>query len=407
MSNLKVFNIQNLNIFFISILPLGLIAGSLISNAIIVLICIFFIYELVIKKNLIYLNQFNFYFLLIINIYLFLNSFLISENSESLFKSIFFFRFIILAYAISYYLIESSDRILKVWTILFLIVSFDILFEFTFGKNTLGFESTYEGRIASFTKDELKIGGYYFGFIFLCLFFLNQHKQKYFLFFLVLFFTISLLIGERSNFIKISIMYFLFLILFYKSNFLKKFAIIIFLILVITSLVSPLHLGPKFFYHTINKDLVEKIQNKQEIDLKEVISKNRHFSHYYIATNIFKENILFGSGFKSFRLESAKEKYQKNGIYGFSTHPHQFHFEILSELGIVGYILIISNLIYILIKNSKNKIELIRIGSFLFIVASLVPILPSGSFFTSYGATIFFINYSFLIRPNDRNNIKK
>ena len=214
MLNLKDFNIQNLNIFLISILPLGLLVGSLISNVIIVLICIFFIYELCVKKNLIYLNQFNFYFLIIINIYLFLNSLFISENSESLIKSAVFFRFIILAYAISYYFIEKGNRILKVWTILFLIVSFDILFEYTFGKNILGFESLYEGRISSFTGDELKIGGYYFGFIFLCLFFLKEYKQKYFLFFLVLFFIISLLIGERSNFIKILIMYFLFLAFF-------------------------------------------------------------------------------------------------------------------------------------------------------------------------------------------------
>ena len=82
MYNLKVFNIQNLNIFLISVLPLALIAGSLISNTIIVLICIFFLCELSIKKKLIYLNQFNFYFLIIINIYLLLNSFFISENDE-------------------------------------------------------------------------------------------------------------------------------------------------------------------------------------------------------------------------------------------------------------------------------------------------------------------------------------
>ena len=97
--------------------------------------------ELSIKKKLIYLNQFNFYFLIIINIYLLLNSFFISENDESLIKSIGFLRFIILTYAISYYFIEAGNRILKVWTILFLIVSFDILFEYTFGKNILGFES--------------------------------------------------------------------------------------------------------------------------------------------------------------------------------------------------------------------------------------------------------------------------
>tara|TARA_Y100000768_G_scaffold388801_1_gene387314 strand:- start:1500 stop:2738 length:1239 start_codon:yes stop_codon:yes gene_type:complete len=408
MSNLKVFNIQNLNIFFISILPIGLIVGSLISNTIIILICIFFLYDLIKKKNLIYLDKFNFYFLIIINIYLFLNSFFISENSESLIKSIGFFRFIILAYAISYYFIDNSNKILKVWTLLFLIVTLDILFEYTFGKNILGFESAYKGRISSFTGDELKIGGYYFGFIFLCLLFLSRYKQKYFLFFSVLFFITSLLIGERSNFIKIFIMYFLFFTFFSEMKFFKKFFVIILLISIpVLIIFSSQDFKNRYIYQIIGKELIEKFQIEREnINYRKVISENRHLSHYYVATNIFKDNILFGSGFKSFRIESPKNKYKKDGIYGASTHPHQFHFEILSELGIVGYLLVFSNLIYVLSMKFRRKNHLLELGSFLFIIASLIPILPSGSFFTSYGATIFFINYSFLIRPNNINNIK-
>ena len=46
------------------------------------------------------------------------------------------------------------------------------------------------------------------------------------------------------------------------------------------------------------------------------------------------------------------------------------------------------------------KKEFLVKSSFLFITATLVPFLPSGSFFTSYGATIFFINYSFLMKKN-------
>ena len=91
-------------------------------------------------------------------------------------------------------------------------------------------------------------------------------------------------------------------------------------------------------------------------------------------------------------------------MLGASTHPHQFHFEILAELGLIGYILIFSNLIYIIFKRFDYEEKLIRTGALLFILVSLIPILPSGSFFTSYGATIFFINYSFLIRPKDINN---
>ena len=409
MLNDKTYNIQNLNIFLISILPLGLIIGTLVSNTIIFLICIFFICDLTVKKSFFYLNQKNFHFLIIIYVYLILNSYFISENHESLIKSFGFLRFIILTYAISYYFMEKGDKILKIWTLFFIIVSFDILFEYVFGKNILGFESQYPARIASFSGDEMKIGGYYFGFILLSLFYLKKYRENLFLIFLVIFFIISLLIGERSNFIKIFIMYFLFLIFFYNISSLKKlFLIIFFFFISISIIIKTPGLKSKFYNHIVDQELIESFQiENKDIDYMKVISNNRHLSHYYVAIEIFKENKLFGSGFKSFRIESPKKKYQKNGVFGASTHPHQFHFEILSELGLVGYILIFSNLIYILFKKFDYNKNLIRTGALLFIISSLTPILPSGSFFTSYGATIFFINYSFLIQTKDYNKIKK
>ena len=408
MYNSKVLNLQNLNIFLISVLPVGLVFGSLISNLIIIIICIFFILELFLKKDLFYLDKKNFYFLIIINLYIFLNSFFISENEESIIKSLGFFRFIILAYAISYYFVKSGDYILKIWSLFFLIVSFDIMFEYIFGKNIFGFESLYDGRLASFTDDEHKIGGYYFGFIFLCLLYLKKQKDFLFLIFATTFLLISLLIGERSNFIKIFIMYFIFFLLFYEISFVKKISLIVFFSIITASLIlSVPSYKTRFIHQIFNKEFIKVEQtNEKEITYKNIISNNRHLSHYYIATKIIKENILFGSGFKSFRIESFKEKYQEDKIDGASAHPHQFHFEILSELGLVGYILIMSNIFYVLFRNFSFRNDFIFKSAFLFIIASLIPFLPSGSFFTSYGATIFFINYSFLIRPNVSNKLK-
>ena len=80
-----------------------------------------------------------------------------------------------------------------------------------------------------------------------------------------------------------------------------------------------------------------------------------------------------------------------------TTHPHQTHFELLSELGLIGYILILSNIIFLLWRIKYLKNNFYKIGSILFLVATLIPLLPSGSFFTSYTATIFWINYSLLI----------
>ena len=59
------------------------------------------------------------------------------------------------------------------------ITSFDIVFEFFIGFNIFGLKSNYIGRIASFTGDELKIGGFYFGFLFLSLAFFSKKKIIY------------------------------------------------------------------------------------------------------------------------------------------------------------------------------------------------------------------------------------
>ena len=143
------------------------------------------------------------------------------------------------------------------------------------------------------------------------------------------------------------------------------------------------------------------IKKGETFDKDKIIRSNQHFGHYYTALVIFNENKIFGSGIKTFRVESFKNKYNSiDKFYGQSTHPHQLHFEFLSELGLVGYILIISNFIYILRKNINQKKDFLIKSGILFLIATLVPILPSGSFFTSYGAAIFWINYSFLIKKN-------
>ena len=91
-----------------------------------------------------------------------------------------------MSYAIFYYFKFWKKQILKIWFIIFLVVSVDIIFELFFGFNMLGFESVYEGRIASFTGDEVKIGGFYFGFILLSLNFIYE-KKKYLILLAILF----------------------------------------------------------------------------------------------------------------------------------------------------------------------------------------------------------------------------
>ena len=56
---------------------------------------------------------------------------------------------------------------------------------------------------------------------------------------------------------------------------------------------------------------------------------------------------MMGIGLKKYRQESWKDEYAHPIDDGKwyacgSTHPHQIHFELISELGIIGYFLFIS-----------------------------------------------------------------
>ena len=91
------------------------------------------------------------------------------------------------------------------WTLVFFIVSFDIIFELLIGFNIFGFYTLMPGRIASFFGDELVVGGFYHFISLLVLaFFINRKFSNS----IILILTISIIlisfaIGERANFIKL------------------------------------------------------------------------------------------------------------------------------------------------------------------------------------------------------------
>ena len=82
-----------------------------------------------------------------------------------------------------------------------------------------------------------------------------------------------------------------------------------------------------------------------------------------------------------------------------STHPHQTHLDILLSVGLVGYLFLISIFIYFLIisiKSYKKNKNLFTLAGICFVLTTFITPLPAGSFFTSYGATIFWLNIGIL-----------
>ena len=155
----KLISPTKINYFLILILPISLLIGSAISNAVVLIISLLFIFDLHQRKNLVFFHDFNFYFLIFIYIYLILNSVFIAKNEDSIVRALGFIRFIFLSYAIFFYFSFFKKKIIKFWFFIFLIVSIYILIEYIFEKY-FWLYIDYPGRIASFTGDELKIGGF-------------------------------------------------------------------------------------------------------------------------------------------------------------------------------------------------------------------------------------------------------
>jgi O-antigen ligase len=261
-------------------------------------------------------------------------------------------------------------------------------------------------RLASFTGKESVIGNYFYGFVllFLSYFHNNFNKKKYLNLLLATFLIIiSFIIGERANFLKTFIIVSLFIFFVYDFKLKHKIlSLLVILLLIISFITFNNHYKNRYF------DQVSSIFKKDGIS--SYLNNSHYGAHYNVAKEIFKDNPFFGVGIKNFRVESAKDKYDNlnhphNNMRS-STHPHQIHYEFLSETGLFGYfsfLIFIFLSLYWSIKNYLINKNIYQLSSILFVLISLSPLLPSGSFLSTYNSSIFWLNYAIMV---GYNNIK-
>ena len=122
---------------------------------------------------------------------------------------------------------------------------------------------------------------------------------------------------------------------------------------------------------------------------------------------MFKDHPFCGVGNKNYRVVTSKYENIKDD-YEYSTHPHQIYFELLSEHGAVGTVILLSLIFSMMFKNlkiiilSRNSIQL---GCFIYLIINFLPVLPSGSFFGDFNSTFFWLNLSIMYACNSKTNI--
>ncbi len=426
-------NIQKILYFFILIFPLIIILKSAAINITLFLISFISVFLVIKKKTYFFFKDYFVLFIIFFFFFIFINTILNFYNLENVIKSLGIYRYLFLSFAVFLTLENISKKHFSLFIylncILLILVGLDIFYQYNFNKNIFGFlpgmcESNFSNciRFSGVFGSEL-IAGSYISQIGLLFFFLIKHEnfqknsnyQNIIIIFLFFIFLTVLLTGERNALLIFLICIFLF---YFFCKKIINFLIICFISLVILLLIAQNSHSIKSRY----LNFLDVSVSTKDSSFKEKITTVPWYYHYKAATELFIKKPLIGHGYKSFRLKCSQTKIDKKlienpkeykGYRGCSTHPHNYMMEFLSENGLIGFIFFIFFIIIILFKilevtkYHKNKYNYLLIGIGSLMLAILFPLKPSGSFFTTFNASILFYLLGFFLYYAKKKNFKK
>ncbi len=442
----KKFN--NIILIYLIAIPFALIIGDFAINLVIYSLSFLITITLFFKKDWSFIENKTIFLFIICWIYLVLISLFIHDLSfKSIGKGTIFGFNLIFSFGLAYCASKVDFNNLKFFSYIFLALTIfiyiDLLYQFLSQehKDLLGYsivnikEYTIFNqkfmlplRLSGPFEGEL-VPGFYLstmGFLSILLFFhLNKlFKKNFFLIaLLIINFLFVMLTGERSSII-VSLFFFIYFLIFDNKFNIKKIFQLFFII--------ALFVGFVFLMPTTKERFTDlKIWSSWNGTIYEGFRKTDWGKHYSVAIMMIKDKPLFGHGIRSFRhvckdykvhftktenlysdhrlFFGYKETVSKNN--GCSTHPHHYILEIISETGVIFFI-IFSCLIFKILKNfskKNNNFNYLSHGTFSIFLSYLFPIRPTGAFFSSWYGSFFWILLAFVIFSyliNNRNNEK-
>ena len=199
-----------------------------------------------------------------------------------------------------------------------------------------------------------------------------------------------------------------FCILFYK-NWIKLiifFLSIFFIFLFLFKTNEVVKINYSNFYNQVNNlikiFITKKINIKEEVELKNL----PYVLEFSCFNEKFKIKPIFGGGLRSYRAE-----------LGCNTHPHNYYFEILVDLGSIGlliFIIMIYSICRLIYCNKSlflgNKINFYyKVPFIIILLIEFFPIRSTGSLFTTGNSSFIFLIIAILVSTiyNERKNYKK
>ena len=417
------FIFYNFPVVLFSLIPFFLITGAFLSDLSISLIGILFLFYCLKEKNFSYFKNKYFYFFLIFWGYLIFNTLINNFNIDSLKISFFYFRYGVFVIAIVA-LLNVDDKFIKYFFycifICFSVLIVDGFYQYFVGENIFGFKSGSNYRVSSFFGDEQILGGYlsrlwpmFFG---LSIFIFKQKNKLFFLFILIFILSEALIFlsGDRAAFFYINLSA-VFVILFSQKLLkLRLFTLLSSILLfIIISFINPTAKERVFDQTLAQMNLVEKNEEaKQNKEGQVFIFTKGHHEIYISAYKMFLDNKILGVGVKNFRNICSDPRYYVDDKEVCSTHPHNTYLQILTETGIIGFLFLLTTLIYFCKYVFKHLMLKFK-GKYYFsdfeicvlsgIAIYLWPFVPTGNVFSNWLNVALILNLPFLIWSRKSN----
>jgi O-antigen ligase len=391
--------------YFPYLLPLLLVFSRSLADITIVLISLLFLYYSYKNIGWHWVKDRWFCFALIFTIYcLTINSAISIEPTETLAYSLFFIRWPIFAIALSYWIlndIQSLKKFLVSMTVVLFFIILDTWWQFIFDQDVFGFEKLPTNRLTGpFSSPHVGMWLAKLAMLPpLILILYNKYKLKeqenyltYSFFLIATLLLLSVFVtGERmSLLLTLASIFIVFMGFVFAKLFSFKKVIFLFLLSCIAILFFALS-----FPETTQRaffSAIEKILNWKTSDYGLV---------WQSAYNTWMQSPIFGVG-----LHKYREACENLVIYGSSYlnpigsgvcfHPHNISLQLLSETGIVGFILFYIMICVLTFSSLKTfyikKLWLSFALVFNIIFTCFLPIASGTSFFANkYGAIIWLL----------------
>ena len=377
-------------------MPLFFTIGPAVFDLYIVIFCLFFLTLNFINKEKINIISRLLIILIIILVYINIVSYFSEYQEVAFSRSVSFLRYLFVIIVISNLAIKYNYYLKYTFFCSFALTLFiviDIIYQYFFGFDIFNNKS-HDYRLSGPFGEELIAGQVLFllsmpTLMFSFVYFTNKKLQMFIFIFLIILILIGIFFsGQRTSMFNFLVSLFLFLFIFKKQIYIKPTQLIILLLLSISGIFL-------FFNSVFYRFII--ITYKQISNLL-----NTSYSAFYeTGINVWLDNFWIGAGLKNYRFVCEDKLYFSNYTgQPCANHPHNSYIEILSELGIIGFILFLTLFIYFLklivpkIIFSNDKAINYSIPFFITLIPIIFPILPSGSFFTNTHSVPFWVYFS-------------